>query len=62
MADATLGLYLADVRGLSLDRLRNSSDDTLRHEVDRLLDDLDLRCAWSRRGTGDSGGCWQRLR
>ncbi|MCK9877417.1 hypothetical protein MXD59_16845 [Frankia sp. Ag45/Mut15] len=60
MADATLGLYLTDVRGLSLDRLRTSTDDTLRHEVDRLLDDLDPRCAWHKRAD-DGGGCWQRL-
>ncbi|MCM3882873.1 hypothetical protein [Frankia sp. R82] len=59
MADAALGLQLADVRELSLDKLRDSADEVLRSGVDQLLHNVDAFSAWS--ANDDSGGCRSRL-
>ncbi|CAO5171098.1 hypothetical protein FAIPA1_300021 [Frankia sp. AiPs1] len=61
MVDSAPGLRLADVRGLSLDRLRDSMDSALRAGVEHVLSDLGPCCVRASRDTGDGGGGRRRL-
>ncbi|KLL12489.1 MULTISPECIES: hypothetical protein [Protofrankia] len=55
MPDAVIEWELADVRGIGLDQLPDSTDETLQTEVRRLLDTLALRMtAWAVNGTTSS--------
>jgi hypothetical protein len=56
MTDAAIGMELVDVRGIGLDRLRDSSDEALCSDVRRLLRELDTLCVYA----NDGGGSMRR--
>ncbi|WP_261553527.1 hypothetical protein [Frankia tisae] len=61
MADAAIEGELADVRGIGLDRLRDSPDGRLRAGVQRLLHTLDVPAGRIENGSGSPDRSGRRV-